>query len=760
MPPLTYDQYLSLRSPTATALSAHYTAIADDNVIYVYDSQQNLYRQYTHPKKVTKLQFDDEENLYFLDASTMLFILNPATLAEEFPTVTETGYLCNNFVLHEKHLYSSTTSTNISQIFRAPLSDLRAETAETLFDDVFLAPSLAVYQNQLYYTHGKILYRFDPQTKDKTLIAEFPSVLLSLALTDNKLACVTDDGDFYVYALPDLSATDNAKNVEPLYHANGFSSLSLYEKHLYVVCDNAVKQYSFEENEFTDREISGASAAPHRFNSATDLYLCDETLFIADDGNRRVSVYDTATNAFLTPISVSHSVDHLAAYGDTLLVANDSQATLIHLSEENYGKKLTEKNNFSGSLVGVASVYGNYYLVSEKNYFYALTPNENTGGYGWTTAHKAADDPLQTEQTSPRMLTADANGFLYVAYGESVRMYTETQFTSTALSAENLSIQLPAETQKMATDYRGNVYALTDQFLYKYAAPKQKGEAYTQTDVFNVDRSLVYSGDETIKAVGFALSVQENAAYLLYDRHYVAQTAQLRLPTVKTIPVNGADDKLFEAESADIVVVQTEPNALLIEFDINALQGANVFPYLSYERSGVRKTALKLGSSDVYDLIAVYDGEKKAYSTYLVNSNACRTLSADEYRTEYSQAVTGYLSNGIRLYKLPYLTSLLTVCEMPRGAEVTILGEIAKLDHAYYHVAYVNEQGERKTGYIPRAYVSPTQDNTPSESLTIGGEHSRTDAYGRLAYLLLGTAAICALIDYLILRKPKDEPNE
>ena len=755
--PLSYEQYLSLQAPSDIVLSKHYNAIADGTVIYVFDKQSGVYRQYEHTEKVTKLQFDSEENLYFLDATASLRILNPATLAESNPTVTDTEYRCNNFIIQGEYLYSTTMASNIySKISRAPLSDLRADAAITLQEDVILAPVLAYYNNELYYTYGKYLRKINPQTKDAALVAEFPSVLLSLSISDNKLCCVTDDGDFYVYDLPTLSANKTTEDTPYEYaSANDYTALSQYEKFVYVVRDNVIKQYAYGEKRFTDYEISGASSALHRFNGATDAYLCDDRLLIADNGNRRISIYDTTAQTFSTPVTVAHSVDYVTAYDDTLLVANTSQATLIDLSPDHYGATLTEKTNFSGNLVGVASVYGAYYLVSDKNYYYALTETANTEGatlsYQWTTAHKTSTD-------SPTALTADAYGNLYVACGSGILTYTENSFMETAVSKEKLLLTLPVTAEKIAVDYRGNVYALTENNLYKYA-PVKTGGAYVQTNLYYLGDEFVYG--VTPKANSFAFSIQENVTYVLYENNYVTKTTKLDLPTVKNIPVNGADNELFNVVNTDsITVVQTDSNALLIRFDINALQGAAVFPYLSHERSVTAKTALKIGQTDVYDLLAVYDETQGEYATYLVYSSACKPLSNDEYHTAYEEKRTGYLSNSVRLYTLPYLTELLTACEMPRGAQVNIIGEIQRLDRPYYHVEYVDEQGETHVGYIPQAYVTPTRGAATPQTVVLGDTRSRTDAYGRLIYLLLGTAAIGALVDYLILHKPKDEQQD
>ncbi len=102
-----------------------------------------------------------------------------------------------------------------------------------------------------------------------------------------------------------------------------------------------------------------------------------------------------------------------------------------------------------------------------------------------------------------------------------------------------------------------------------------------------------------------------------------------------------------------------------------------------------------------------------------------------------------------------------TVTDMPRGATVTLLGEITQLDHAYYEISYTTENGENLTGYIPKNYVLLFDgSSTAPETITYGNTEDDTDAVGRLTYILLGLAAIGILTDFLLLYKSKKSNNE
>ena len=133
------------------------------------------------------------------------------------------------------------------------------------------------------------------------------------------------------------------------------------------------------------------------------------------------------------------------------------------------------------------------------------------------------------------------------------------------------------------------------------------------------------------------------------------------------------------------------------------------------------------------------------------------TLAGEDYKTDYTESKNGWLTNDVYLYKYPYLTTLLTVDELSRGAQITLLGEITQLDHDYYLVS-AEVDGVQKTGYVPKAYVTlfngePLQ----SETVIYGRNESNGDSVWRFAYILLGLSAVCILVDYLILRKKQDK---
>ena len=742
--PQTYEEYLPLTAPTDVAVSENYTAIADGNFIYIYDRQDGEYRKYTHGEEsvpentVTKLQFDEYGTLYFLDSSvsTNFYTLNVETGSEK-----KIDLACGTFTVHGSDLYFTNAQ---KQLYYASLVDSTvSQTISLKWDKV---SSLSFWNGELYFIFADYyLMKIDPKLSSepnasKDTFAMFSSQINHISIGNGLLACTSAAGELITYALSQVNDSDKLFQSEK----EGFSGVCAFGNYVYSIASNdaTILQYSIETNAFTDFEISASSDSLHRFRGATETCLAGNKLFIADNGNERVSVYNRETESFETPINATLPPSFLSSDEKTLLLANAEKAVLYSLEEETYGEQIGQFSAFNGKLVGTASVYGTYYLISENNYAYALAPDAESGVWTLTETKK-------TSTHSPKALTADVYGNLYILSGSDVYSFNETQFTSSGEAGEKVFQNLPTATTKLAVDYNGAIYALAGGAIYR-----EDGA------VFSFDDPLVYYEDKNATPVlnSFAFGVEENETYVLCEGNYLIKSTALSLPTVKTIKVNGADESVFANAAAEFTVVKTSENALLVEFELQTLGGAEYFPYLSLERRETQRTALKIGETERYYLLAEYNQKAGAYKTYLALRSSCTPLEADDYRTEYGveEQKTGYITSAITLYKFPYLTELLKSGELERGAMVTVLGEIKELDHAYFHVAFESENGEIKTGYIPQAFVNDFSGLPPaSETIEKGETESDLDSVGRLAYLLLGFAAICILTDYLLLRKKK-----
>ena len=753
--PASYEQYLDLTAPTDAAICEDYTAIADGNTIYVYDKKDGIYREYVHsvntdPLKnnVTKLQFDDKGDLYFLDA-TYLYILDPDTLELPTPTVKNTSFPCTTFYLHRNMLYFTDTKASTTQLSQLDLSlyDVDVTHSVTLKSDLSGKPTITVYANELYYTSGNNLRKIDLETKNSTTVAVFDnfSALSSIRIANNVFCCTStnDPQTFYAYDLTDLTKVSiiSDNSIAPLNKTVGnFSALTVYNGSVYAIDGNSLREFNTADQQFTSYEIGNRSASVHRINGATETCLAGNLLLIADEGNKRISVLDTATGEFRTPIANTLTAAYLASDGNTVLAANKNQAVLYSMQANNYGEVLMKLDDFIGNIVGTASVYGSYYLALDNYCHYRISADE-TGKWTYTETRRTAT-------RTPSLLTADAYGNLYLASGSKIHRYTEAQFLSESEDGEEVYGNLSTLAKKIAVDYEGNLYALVEGKLYKLG----------EENAYELNSPLVYTKSDEAQISSFAFGIEENQAYVLYAENYAAKTEILHLPTVKTIAVNGADESIFAEESATFSVVQTKPDAFTVYFDIHALEGAEIFPYLAFERRATPFTALKIGETDKHNALAIFNEATHEYQTCLVLKSQCNELPAEDYRTDYTTEKVGYLSNAVSLYKFPYLTSLLTVSKLEAGMQITMLGEIDKLDHPYYQIAYTDENGVLQTGFVPKAYVTDFNGAPPvPETVVYGNVENNNDDMFRLCYLLLGAGVVCILVDILILKKRKDD---
>ena len=736
--PTSYEEHLPLVSPSSVSVTGGYTAIADGNTLYLYDRAENAYYSYEHTNPITKIELTEEGTLYFL-SSLRLYGLSIANLKAN--EEAELLSVCSDFTVQQGTPYYYDNAQTLLSLSgkNIPLPYALQNTSPLAQANGLLYCVCKNTANELF-----TVYAVNPQTDSVTPIANFPEALLSLAIANNQLCAITESGNFYAYALSELSGNEATLPTPIAQDMGNYRAISAHGDNVYAVKGATIREYATEQASFTGYEIGTSSSLPNRLHGASDLFLAETKLFIADTNNDRISVYDTETSTFTSSLETDVSVSSLASYGETLLVSSSSQAILYDISEKRYGTELLRVSEVNGNIVGTASVYNRYYLLTDENYCYTLSKEE--GMWRYTETQK------NTVSLRAVSFTADVFGSLYAVYDNGkLYRFTEQEFLTPNASGTKLLDGLQ-KVQKMSLDYDTNLYLLSEGALIKYTL--QEG-SYTETECYSPSHNLVY--DKTPTITSFTFGVRNEYAYCLYEGDYLIKTDELQIPTVSPIPVGNAKAILFEQEVQSLSAAQITAGAILIEFDANALLSAEVFPYTAFTRAQTALTVVTLGEENGYTMISAKNEQSGEFKTYLVRSEDCTSLPENAYYTDYQANIkTGYLTNAVSLYKYPYLTDILTVAELPRGAIIKILGETILFDHTYYFVEAETETGI-KTGYIPKNFVSSFENESPkAETVFIGEEGVNTDAVWRVAYLLLGTALICILVDFLLLRKRKN----
>ena len=748
--PTSYEQYLALTAPSDVAVCETHTAIADGNSLFVYDRADGVYRRYEHSTPIHKIAFDEGGNLYFL-SELYLYKLTPEALKNGEAATPLNGLACKGLFAIEGDLLCYYTNNNALKFYSLSTS---TEVKEVALSSALQSESpLAFGKDGLYCVcangqNGYTVYAINLDTYGLTAVTNVGEKLKSLAIANNLLGFVSQSGSFYSYNLTDLSAGESAESLTPITKdEGGYVSLCSYEGDLYAVKEKIVRHYSSSKAAFTDYEIGASSPSAHRFQNASEVLFSENRLFVADDGNDRISVYDTETMTFENAITSYLPTPYLASYQNTLLVSSASETIVYSLSSRTYGNELLklEDEEISGNIVGVASVYGRYYVLTDNNYCYTIS--KESGEWAWTETHK------NTQTLRALAFTADVYGSLYIAYdNDGVYRFTEKELLSAEEGGEMIVSSLHAP-EKIAVDYNTDLYALTNGSLAKYT--KNDGGMYALNTTYTPSYNLVK--DESPRVNSFTFGVDSAFTYLLYEGDYIVKTDEMQIPEVNPIPVGNAAELVFGASHADFTVVTIENDGILIEFDPSLLTESTEFPYVAFERTQAPQTALKIGEEGAYSIVAAKKERTGEYKTCLVLTSSCTTLDRLEYRTDYAEAFKSYLTNDVSLYKFPYLNELLAVDTLPRGTEVNLLGEVVKLDHAYYQITFEDENGELKTGFIPKSYANLFDGSTPvPETVIKGSTETDDDAVWRCAYLILGFGAIAILVDFLILHRPKE----
>ncbi len=374
-------------------------------------------------------------------------------------------------------------------------------------------------------------------------------------------------------------------------------------------------------------------------------------------------------------------------------------------------------------------------------------------GAGQTSFYEAPLSDLSASST-PFLLKAYSpalsvwNDRLYAVDGSSKLhriSLTEGSSTEVAKLPEGTVSMTIAEGRVFGVTSEGNFYGynlaeLSEKTSYATCAPvAEKGAECEGISAYNGKVYLYQTTGDATQAHAYSITEGEWQIPEEFTR-----------PTVRNIPTGKLATELA-AGSTEFSIVQTSESALLVAVELSGIQDDSVFPYLSAKRTGQSVTAVQIATTVGYALLAHRESPTDGYQTYVVSTTGITDVS-NEKILNYATPKTGYTTNKVHLYEYPHL-GLATMSQQTKGAELVLLGEVQGLDIPYYAV----KQGEN-VGYIPQSYVTPFHPNpTPAETVTLGSTKKEKDSIWRFAYILLGTAAIGILADFLILRKKSDD---
>lgn len=694
-----YEQYLDLQNPTSVAHSEAYFAISDANIVYLYDQEKGVYTAYEHTyntdsrmNEISQISFASDGNLYFTDSSSYLFRLDCSTLLS-----TRTAISCNVFAVDGDVVYYSTIARGKTYISSVPISSPDPEQAKSCASyPGSTLPAIVVDDGTLLYVN---MFYLTNVLLDETIALSIDETVVSAASDDGVLYLCGAEGSFVVY---DYYNSKVLRQYEgEYYYAEN------YEDYVYVVDSRSVSRFDKRTNEFTSYRICSSSSAENRLSNAVDAVVCGNALYIADADNSRVLLYDTEKNSYQT-IATTATPLELSADDSTVLVNSGNECAVYNLK----GELLFSYSDLSGGELFLSSVnvYGTYYVVTSNNYFCKIYRDEN----GEYKAEKAS----KTLRSVAQEVSSDLYGNIYVYFSDNtVYRFTENNFTRTN-EAGAYCYLFPSNVSHFCADYAGNVYGMSGNNLFSSSGD------YT---ALNCSDSVYASESAPIKTVvGFS----SNRVYILY-RNYVLYTDILSIPALNNIPSQNVSSGIFGSADTTLQVLNVKAGSILIAFDLDSLKGSTVFPYLNYDRTTEDKQCVKLGETDNYYVVSVFDNDTKKYTASIVLKSSCESVDSSYLFTEATgfENGQGYASNDVALFRYPFLSESLSIVTIEKGSAVNVFGTVTLnegADYRYYYVG-VETKDASYMGYVPVSYILPIQISSADKTILSYGYISTTD---------------------------------
>lgn len=681
--PTSYEQFLNLENPTDACMNERYIAIADGNALYLYNRAETSYSRYLHfagngdARIISKLQFSPDGRLFFSTQDAQLYEYDFGNGNAEI----QTNIPCSTFVVSGDTLYTAAVAPNGTTIYALSLNDeLVFENVReigTTSSNINATPRLTVSNGVLYCAIDYHIYSY---------LYDGNRYIENL----HELSGVSYLTSFHAYNGAFYFTVNGAQNGNGLYRASfegestllyegrNLVSLFTYDNALYCVQGGSVRQLSVTETSatLTGYEIGAGSDAENRIASATDMVRAGDLLVVSDSGNNRVLVYQTKEKLFSVYDDLGGSPTEVATDGKTFAVGVGSNVLVYEYgAHEPLGVYPTGSN-----VTGLSCVYGAYYYTTH-NRDYGIAEEDGTR--------------VNRQNTDPVSVTSDLLGNLYVADANgSVTKYTEEEFTGNSvgtLVTETWS--LPASFRSLRSDYEGNLYYLSGNYLYR------NGSVY---DTLSAN-GLVYHDAPVPTPVSFSLCFEDNDLYVNYG-DFMLFTDALKFPTLSTISASGVyDSALRTADPQSISFVTVAEGSIGIQIDLNGLTETD--EYLTYQSHARIEggSAVVLAQSAPFSLVALY--QDHGYTVMLCPTESC---TETQYTVREHIGATRYLSNAVSVTTYPLFSKALTQRVLPRALKVEFLDTVFSASIPDYAFAYISYEynGETYTGYVPTAYLT------------------------------------------------------
>lgn len=716
--PSSYEQYLELENPSDFAVNERYIAIADGNIIYVYDRNENVFATYTHTTSTSTLSslnfYESGGSCYllFVDSNTNIYYIDCGSrTGDDTFTSTPLSFTCASFIIQGETMYYSRTTSG-AVVYRTAMSLSSLAEGEMIEQDATtgITPYFSMSGSELYFSLNSRIYLIT----ESGAAQEYRSVTSSItafSVTDDKIFYSTtgSDRDFLVY--------QNQTSETVQYNGNpitGVPSVKLVGNELWFIENQNIRlldPFASEGYSFLDYTIGKYADIANRIGqNASDISLNDNTVVIADTSNSRILLAQNASNGgSYTSIETDAFSPTIVCAGENDFAAADGGILRIYSYD---GSSVRSYDALTTSINGIAYSYGKYYVTAESQSFI----------YVYDAANSRPES--KSVPAAGNAVTADIYGDLYVLSGTAV--YKLNALSENVFDG-SIVYTAPSQTNKLLSDFAGNIYAQTSDGIY-LLSDRGNVSVFTPSDL----SSLVYYGG-TPTIASFAFGFESGDVYILSDG-FIAVTRAVGISSLDSLDATGVYDSIIASERlpdsySGLKLVTVPANSVAISLNVSLLtEDTAALPYSGYERTAEEKTGVVLADTGDGLIVGFFDaGDEtdlnpvRTYQTALVLGIGLDDegiLASSEYLSapDAGFANGGYAVESVGVYRFPQMgpvsdetadSGFLRFAELPKNTSVRILQKIsnAALDSDYYYIsAEIN--GETVCGYVPASFIS------------------------------------------------------
>lgn len=303
-------------------------AFASDDDILTPETVTENYIQFTNPSLMAK----SDTLMAVLDSGVIrVFDNNNAELgqikssANDIVIINDSIYIAINFKLYRYTI----TDSGISQttIPTKEISKLFADNTYIYYvdedNDVYrydgASPTkidvhkLTFISNCSLAAEGDLIYSYNNKG-EMSIVGAYSNDWVTIATGE------PDISKFYVYSgIPITLSKDkktiamglNSQNTQNI-TSNTPLDLYVFGDSIFVLdnADKSITEYDKDLNKVS--KIGSMGSEPNRLNSPSAIASGDSKLFIADNGNSRITIYDTASDTY-SNVAISHTADKIVA---------------------------------------------------------------------------------------------------------------------------------------------------------------------------------------------------------------------------------------------------------------------------------------------------------------------------------------------------------------------------------------------------------------------------------------------------------------